>query len=273
MELQHSTAKNGQGVAAASSVIKALPAVRVAPAIDGGVCEAERAAVSETMTLDRAPEPVAAPMPGPGLAGFRAKAIAVSPEVSPRPAQLIEKELEAMARGASSREFTEKVYNRAREILEEAYESAAELRIEALSRIREQIDRVAKSESDTRSRLGEEADALKAQATLESKLALQRAQREADAIIARARSHGEKVVQSANEHAAAVKSQAQHEARGVVDDARRITEEARQRIREVERLEGQFERVALDFAQWLGASVDTKQSRLARIRAAAVLKG
>lgn len=177
-----------------------------------------------------------------------------------------------MAQGVTTREFTEKVYARAREIIEDAYESAAELRIEALSRVREQLDRVTRSESDTRSRLDEEADALKAQATLESKLALQRAQREADQLVARARSLGQQTVDSANEHAATVRAQSQREAQAIVQDARRITEEARQRIHEVERLEEQFERVALDFVQWIGGSVDTKQSRLARIRAAAVLK-
>lgn len=271
MELQHTTGKDRTAATAAGGGLVAMPTARVAPATSASAPEA--VPMNGGVAENRAPEKAAAPVVVVGLNGFRAKAVASSPEVAPRPAQLIEKELEAMARGATSREFTEKVYGRAREIIEEAYESAAELRIEALSRIREQIDRVNKTETDTRSRLGEEADALKAQATLESKLALQRAQREADAIVARARAHGQQVVQAANEQAAAIKAEAQREAAGVADDARRVAEDVRQRIREVERLEAQFERVALDFAQWLGASVDTKQSRLARIRAAAVLKG
>lgn len=266
MEIKHTATQGRPGMTATHST--------AAPAVGQGANQASFGA-------NGGPQP--APVNGnrtngqpsvavPPLGGFRAKAIASSPEVAPRPVHLIDRELAAMAQGVTTREFTEKVYTRAREIIEDAYESAAELRIEALSRVREQLDRVTRSESDTRSRLDEEADALKAQATLESKLALQRAQREADTLVARARSLGQQTVQSANEHAATVRAQSQREAQAIVQDARRITEEARQRIHEVERLEEQFERVARDFVQWIGGSVDTKQSRLARIRAAAVLK-
>ncbi len=266
MEIKHTTTQGRPGMTATHST--AAPAVR-------------QGANQASFGANGGPQP--APVNGnrtngqpsvavPPLGGFRAKAIASSPEVAPRPAHLIDRELAAMAQGVTTREFTEKVYTRAREIIEDAYESAAELRIEALSRVREQLDRVTRSESDTRSRLEEEADALKAQATLESKLAIQRAQREADAVVARARALAEQTVKSANEQAAAVRTEAKREAQGVVEDARRITHEARNRIHEVERLEEQFEKVALEFTRWLGASVDTKQSRLARIRAASVLK-
>lgn len=266
MESKHTTIQGQANAPGVNGKANGSAAPAVAPARPEALAGVRLAPVNGNQTPGQ--PPFAVPPP----AGFRAKSIASSPEVAPRPAHLIDRELAAMAAGASGREFTEKVYARAREILQDAYESAAELRIEALSRVREQLDRVTRTETDTRSRLDEEADALKAQATLESKLALQRAQREADAVVARARALAEQTVKSANEQAAAVRAEAKREAQGVVEDARRITQEARNRIHEVERLEEQFEKVALEFTRWLGASVDTKQSRLARIRAASVLK-
>jgi len=199
------------------------------------------------------------------MLGARSKAVTSSPEVKPRPGEAINQELQQLAAGVTARQFNERLHIRAREILEEAYESAAELRIEALGRIREQLDRVGKVENDTRSRLDEQADTLRAQAALEAKLALQRAQRDGDTIVAKAREQADHIVQQTIREAEAIKASARREAQEIVADARQITDEARRRVQAVESLEQQFERTANEFVKWLGYPINNKQTRAARL--------
>jgi len=199
------------------------------------------------------------------LLGARSKAVAASPEVQPRPGEAITRELEQLAAGATARQFTERVYARAREILGEAYESAAELRLEALGRIREQLHRVGEAEIDSRSRLDEQADTLRAQAALEAKLALQRAQRDGDALTARAREQADRIVHETIQQAEEVKASARREAQEIIAEAREITDQARRRTQAVETLEQQFERTANEFVKWLGYPINNKQNRAARM--------
>jgi len=184
----------------------------------------------------------------------------VSP-VELRPsATLLERELDELARGGDARRFGDRVYERARQILEEAYESASELRLEALSRIREQMSASERAGTDLRTRATEESATVKAQAQTEAQLALQRAQREADAIVANARATAQRIAEGSHAESEAIQKRAQREAQEVHDAAARALAEARTRLEEIERLEGEFEATARGIAKWLGLTVDHDRS-------------
>ncbi len=207
-----------------------------------------------------------------GVAHAQQPAVSVAPAVlqtrqkGPAPAALrpsatiIERELDDLARGADARRFGDRVYDRARQILEEAYESASELRLEALSRIREQMSASERAGTDLRTRATEESKTVRAQAQTEAQLALQRAQREADAVVANARATAQRIAEGAHAEAEAIQKRAQREAQEVHDAAARALADARTRLEETERLEAEFEATARSIAKWLGLTVDHDRS-------------
>lgn len=178
----------------------------------------------------------------------------------------LEAEINRLAQAPDARRFGEKVYERARQVLEEAYESAAELRLEALARVREQMTANEKAGADVRSRANDEAQAMRSQAATEAQLALQRAQREADAIVANARSTARRIAEGAQAEADAIQKRAQREAQEVHDAAARALADARLRIEEIERIEASFEANAREIARWLGLTVEPERSVFAGIR-------
>lgn len=178
----------------------------------------------------------------------------------------LEAEINRLAQTPDARRFGEKVYERARQVLEEAYESAAELRLEALSRVREQMTANEKAGADVRSRANDEAQAMRSQAATEAQLALQRAQREADAIIANARSTAQRIAEGAQAEADAIQKRAQREAQEVHDAAARALADARVRLEEIERIEAAFDANAREIARWLGLTVEPERSVFAGIR-------
>ncbi len=178
----------------------------------------------------------------------------------------LEAEINRLGQGLDARRFGEKIYERARQVLEEAYESAAELRLEALSRVREQMTANEKAGADVRARANDEAQALRSQAAAEAQLALQRAQREADAIVANAQSTARRIAEGAQSEADAIQKRAQREAQEVHDAAARALADARLRIEELERIEANFDANAREIAKWLGLTVEPERNVFAGIR-------
>ena len=191
----------------------------------------------------------------PAMLETRQKGVSTPAGTRPSPT-ISDRELDQMARGGDARQFGDRVYERARQILEEAYESAAELRLEALSRIREQMSASERAGSDLRTRASEESVTIRAQAQTEAQLALQRAQREADAIVANARATAQRIGEGAHAEAEAIQKRAQREAQEVHDAAARALADARARLEEMERLEAEFEASARGITKWLGLTVD-----------------
>ena len=220
---------------AAEPVATAAPAVPEAPrrfAVPAALLEGrQKAPVGlETVEPDR-PNPAAADV-------LEARPI---PEPVSLHGAALESEINRLAQASDARRFGEKVYERARQVLEEAYESAAELRLEALSRVREQMTANEKAGADVRTRANDEAQAVRSQAATEAQLALQRAQREADAIIANARSTAQRIAEGAQDEADAIQKRAQREAQEVHDAAARALADARVRLEEIERIEASFD--------------------------------
>lgn len=175
-------------------------------------------------------------------------------------ASILERELDELARGGDARRFGDRVYERARQILEEAYESAAELRLEALSRVREQMSASERAGSDLRTRAAEEANTLRAQGQAEAALALQRAQREADAVVANARATAQRISEGSHAESDAIQKRAQREAQEVHDAAARALSEARARVQEIAQIESEFEQNARAIAKWLGLEIEPERN-------------
>jgi hypothetical protein len=161
--------------------------------------------------------------------------------------------------------LSERVYQRAREIIQDAYENASEIRLDALRRVEAQLEKTERQASDVVARAQTEAETVRSQAAVEAKLLLQRAERNAGAIIADAKQQFGRVLQAATEEAERIRAEAQREAAEVMNQAQLSLSEARQRSSEAARLEAEFDRAAREFVKWLGLETKQEQSLFGRV--------
>ncbi|MPZ22012.1 MAG: hypothetical protein GEU28_00340 [Dehalococcoidia bacterium] len=164
----------------------------------------------------------------------------------------IEAEIGTLAQGVDAPTFLDKVYRRARQILEEAYESGSEIRLDALARVREQMGQTEQHTVEILNRALEEANRIKAQASTEAQLALQRAQRDADTIVGKASGEGEALRRKAMDDADKIRAEANRQADEICNSTSGSLDEANGRWLEMQRLEREFEQVARDFVRWVG---------------------
>lgn len=177
----------------------------------------------------------------------------------------LDREMADLAGESEERRFNERVYSRAREIIQEAYESSSEVRLDALRRTEVQIEHAERLAGEVIERARIEAETLRTQAALETKLALQRAEREAEAIVAEAKEQYGRVLAAATADADRLREEAEREVAALKADAQTSLEEAHQRGRETARLEEEFDRTAREFARWLGLETKPKQKLFSRV--------
>jgi vacuolar-type H+-ATPase subunit H len=188
---------------------------------------------------------------------------AASEETSARPGSAVDEELAAM--GASDAMLSERVYRRAREVIQDAYENAAEVRLDALRHVESQLEKTERQASELLSGARVEAEAGRAQAVAEARLLLQRAQRDADAIIADAREQFVRITLAASEEAVRIRTEAESEAAELKKKADLGLAEAGQRSTEAARLEAEFDRAAREFVKWLGLESKPEQKLFGRV--------
>lgn len=140
----------------------------------------------------------------------------------------------------------------ARTVVTEAYETAAEIRLEAISRAREQIAAAERQAKELQERAREEAERITAQAAAEAEITRQRGRRDAEAAVAEGRSEGDRIRRKAMDEAAGITESARLEAQEVLDSVAAALQQAQDRQAEIERLEAEFNSVAQHFIKWLG---------------------
>lgn len=180
-----------------------------------------------------------------------------------RPA--VDEDLRAIIRKAEGGALTDPAFQRARDILEEAYESATELRLAALARIREQEAQTERQANAIISRARGDAERTAAQAAMEAQLALQRAQRTADEMVARARAEGEEVLAEARRRAADIADGARSQAVEVYDATAESLKAARERQAEMQKAEAEFETAVATFLRWVGLPEDQAAGSLRNV--------
>lgn len=140
----------------------------------------------------------------------------------------------------------------ARTVVTEAYETAAEIRLEAISRAREQIAAAERQAKELQERAREEAERITAQAAAEAEITRQRGRRDAEAAVAEGRAEGDRIRRKAMDEAAGITESARLEAQEVLDSVAVALQQAQDRQAEIERLETEFNSVAQHFIKWLG---------------------
>ncbi len=182
----------------------------------------------------------------------RAEAPARMPPTRPA-LSIVDKEMHNLARMVDGSAVTEAALRRARAILEDAYESATEVRLDALSRVREQATSTDKAAEEILERARTEASRIKTQAALEAQLALQRTQRHADQVVARAQGDAERLLREARAAAQKLRDESVEQARRASAAAARtvLTGNARPNNNR-HPLEAEFDATAREFVKWLG---------------------
>ncbi len=183
-----------------------------------------------------------------------------------RPAlSIVDKEMHNLARMVDGSAVTEAALRRARAILEDAYESATEVRLDALSRVREQATATDKEAEEILERARTEAGRIKTQAALEAQLALQRTQRHADQVVARAQGEAERLVREARAGVQKLREESVEQARRASAAAARtvLTGNARPNNKR-HPLEAEFDATAREFVMWLGLPAQPAPARAGR---------
>lgn len=167
--------------------------------------------------------------------GVRIRAVTIDPEP-------------AVRRSAEPTHTPEEV----RTVVTEAYETAAEMRLEAISRVREQIAAAQQQAKDLLESAHEEAERITAQAAAEAEITRQRGRRDAESAVAEGRAEGDRIRRKAIDEAAGITESARLEAQEVLDSVAAALKQAQDRQLEIERLETEFNSVAQHFIKWLG---------------------
>jgi hypothetical protein len=216
--------------------------------------EARMAAMAARRTGATAPEPLAPPSNIPAAQVQHA----------------VERELRDLMQRPGGQSSVDKAYERAREIIQEAYENATELRLAALGRIRGQeiqTERLAQ-EMVTRARAEAEgissqvqsivararaeAEQVVAEANVEAQRTVQGAQRTADQLLARAKADADRMRNAAQEEAAIALEQAKSQATEIYETASTSLTAARERQAQIQRAEAEFEAAAAKLFQFVG---------------------
>ncbi len=161
---------------------------------------------------------------------------------------------------------TEGATGLARAILEEAYEGAAEIRLEALERTRDEGVRLEGELKRARAAAEEAGIEARSQASVEAQLVVQRARRIAEQTMARARTEAEAIIKSAEEAASAARQQADERTTEVLAYAERVMQELDGRRLETERLEAGLMGVANDFLRWMGLPQHRLKTLVGKLR-------
>lgn len=177
----------------------------------------------------------------------------------------IDREMVDLGADSKERRFNERVYRRAREVIQDAYESAAEIRLDALRRVETQLEKTERQASEVLERARAEAEAVRAQGALEAKLTLQRAERDAETIVADAKTQFARILAAASQEAERIREEAQKEASELKTEAEKSLEDAHQRSTETARLEAEFDRAAREFVRWLGLDAKPEQRLFDRV--------